>query len=83
MCVSGRFGWTGLTVVVGFFLGWWDVADGFEDAAVVEPVDPFQGGVFDVVEVLPWSLASDDFGLIEADDRLRHCVVVGVTDGAD
>ena len=28
--------------MVGFFLGWWDVADGFEDASVVEPVDPFQ-----------------------------------------
>jgi hypothetical protein len=47
---SSVFGWAGLTVVVGFVFGWWDVSDGFEDAVVVEPVDPFQGGVLDVVD---------------------------------
>jgi hypothetical protein len=72
-----------LTVVVGFFLGWGNVADGFEDSAVVEPVDPFQGGVFDGVEVLPRSLSSDDIGLVEADDRLGHGVVIGIPDRAD
>jgi hypothetical protein len=65
---SSVLGWAGLTVVVGFVFGWWDVSDRLEDALVVEPVDPFQRGVFDVVESVPWSLSVDDFGLVEAID---------------
>jgi hypothetical protein len=36
-------------VVGGFELGWWDVADGLEEAPVVEPVDPLQGRDLDVL----------------------------------
>jgi hypothetical protein len=28
-------------------LGWRNISDGFELSAVVEPIDPFEGGVFD------------------------------------
>jgi hypothetical protein len=37
----------------GLELGRRDVADGLKEPAVVEPVDPLQGGVLDVVETLP------------------------------
>ncbi len=77
---SSRLGWTVVTVVVIFVLGGWDVSYGFEDATVVEPVDPFQGGVLDVVESSPWSLSVDEFGFVEAVDRLGHCIVETVAD---
>ncbi len=45
---------------------------GCEEAPVVEPVDPLQHGVLDVVEVLPWSALSDELGLIEPTSRSNH-----------
>lgn len=41
--------------VGGFQFGWWDVVAVFV-AAVVAPVDPFQGGDFDVVGGAPRGL---------------------------
>ena len=49
----GRFGRDVLTVVEVFVLCWRDVAELAEQAAVVEPVDPFEGGEFEVVETPP------------------------------
>jgi hypothetical protein len=46
------------------------VADVREQAAVVEPVDPFERGVFDRLEAAPGAAAVDDLGLEEAVDRL-------------
>ncbi len=34
-------------------IGWRDTSDAAEQAAVVVPVDPFQGGELDVVEAAP------------------------------
>jgi hypothetical protein len=59
-----------LTVVDLFELGRRDLAVGFEEALVVEPVDPFEGGVLDVLEAAPRSSVADQFGLVEPDDRL-------------
>lgn len=58
-----------LGVISGFGLGGRDVADPFEDAAVVEPIDPFECGVFDRLERTPGSARVDDFGFEQADDR--------------
>ena len=35
---------------------------------MVEPVHVLEGGVLDLVPVAPWSLGSDEFDLVEADD---------------
>jgi hypothetical protein len=51
-----------VTVVAVFELGWWDAAVVFEESTVVEPVDPFEGGEFEVVEAVPWSAVADEFG---------------------
>jgi hypothetical protein len=40
-------------VVKCFELGWWGVAAGAVQAAVVEPVDVFQGGQLEVVDASP------------------------------
>jgi hypothetical protein len=52
--------------VVSFFgLGWRDIPDGLQKAAVVEPVDPFQCGELHSFEVAPWSSPMDDLGLVK------------------
>ena len=77
------FGWLCLTVVVCFELRGWDSAEVVKDAAVVEPVDPFEGGDFEVFEAAPGSFVSHEFGLVEAVDGLGESVVVGIAAGAD
>ena len=53
-----------------FSFGRRDVADWLQQPAMVEPVDPFEGRVFDRLERSPRSTAMDDLGLVEAVDRL-------------
>ena len=48
-------------MVVGLLLCWWDVSYWFEESSVVEPVHVLEGGVLDLVPVLPWSPLSDEF----------------------
>ena len=50
---------------------------------MVEPVDPLQGGVLEVVDAPPGAALADQFGLVQADDRLGQGVVVAVAAGAD
>src|SRR5690554_7851183 len=38
---------------------------------------------FEVVESTPWSPVADQFGLVEADDRLGHGVIEAVASGSD
>lgn len=47
-------------VVVCFGFGRRDVPDGFEQAEVVEPVDPFQRGVVHGLEAAPRAATVDD-----------------------
>jgi hypothetical protein len=58
----------------------WDVADGAEESAVVEPVDLFQGFPLDLAHRFPWADLVDDFGLEQADAVFGEGNVVGVTD---
>ena len=67
----------------GLELRRWEVADGLQEPAVVEPVDPLQGGVLEVVDAPPGAAPADQFGLGQADDRLGQRVVVAVAAGAD
>ena len=55
--------------------------DGFEQAAVVEPIDPFERGVLDGFEIAPGAGASDHLGFEEAVDRLGKGVVVAIPNG--
>ena len=70
--------------VIEFFgLGRRHVADGLEQAAMVEPVYPFQRGIFDGFKGSPWPASMDHLGLVEAVDGLGQSVVVAVADAAD
>jgi hypothetical protein len=69
-------------VVICFGFCGRDVPDGFEKAWIVEPVDPFEGCVFDGSEIAPRAATMDAFALEEADDRLGEGFFITVTDAA-
>lgn len=66
-----------------FGLGRRNISDRFEQAAVVEPVDPFEGCVFHGFKGFPGSFPVDDLGLVEAVDGFGQGVVVAVADASD
>ena len=70
-----------MEVCLGFC--WRDVPDGLQQAAVVEPVDPFECGVFHGVKAAPWATAVDDLSLEQPVDRLGQGIVVTVAHAAD
>ena len=59
-----------------------DPADRFEQASIVEPVDPFQRGELDGFQASPRAASPDHLGLVEAVDRLGESIVVTVADAA-
>ena len=71
------------SVVEGFVFGRWTVVAPAVESAVVVPVDPFEGGVFDGVEAGPGALGPDQFLLVEPVQGFGGGVVVAVSDGAD
>ena len=58
-----------MTVVEGFVFCWRKVVAVLVQAAVGQPVDPLEGGDFDLVNGPPRSLRLDQFGLVEPVDR--------------
>jgi len=60
-----------LSVAGGFRLGGWDVADGLEQAPIVEPANPFEGGELHGLERAPRTAPMDHLGLEEADDGFQ------------
>ena len=55
-----------LGIVGGLGFGRWSIADWPEETAVVEPVDPFEGGEFDRFEAAPGATSMDHLGFVEA-----------------
>jgi len=42
---------------------------------VVEPIDPSEGGHFQILHVAPWTLAVDQLGFVETVNRLNEGVI--------
>lgn len=59
-----------------------DVSDVFEEAPVIEPIDPFESGEFNGFDVSTWSAPVDHLGLVESVDAFGQGVVVTVPDAA-
>jgi hypothetical protein len=72
-----------LGIIVCLCLGRRDIADGFEDTSVVEPVHPFEGCEFHRFSMAPRPAVMDDLGLEQAVDGFGEGVVIGVADAAD
>ena len=73
----------GLGIVACFSFGGRDIPDRFEQAAGIEPIDPFEGRELDGLERPPRAAPMDQLGFVEAVDRLGERVVVAVADAAD
>ena len=43
---------------------------GVASSSFFEPIDPNEGGVFDLVEITPGTTMADDLGLEQSDNRL-------------
>lgn len=69
-------------IEVALGIGWRDVPDRPEKAAVVEPFDLFQCFPFHGIGRSPRSKSVDDLGLEQADDRFGQRVVIRVADAA-
>ena len=59
-----------LAIIHQFKLRRRNVANRFEQPAVIEPIDPIECGVLHVVEFSPGTTMVNDFGFIKSDDRL-------------
>ncbi len=71
------------SIILLFGFGRRDVADGFEQATMVEPVDPFERVVLDGFEAAPRPASMDHLRFVEAVDRLGQSVVVAVSNAAN
>ena len=77
-------GWSpDLSVVGRLQFDGWDVPAVLIEAVVVEPVDPFGGGEFDLLDGPPGLAWFDQLGLVQAVDRFGQGVVIGAADRAD
>jgi hypothetical protein len=61
----------------------WDVAGLAVETPVVVPVDVLGHGDLEVVDVLPWPLVADKFGLEQRVERLGEGVVIRIAPGPD
>lgn len=60
-----------------------DAADGLQQPAIVEPVDPFERGELDGFEGAPRSATTDDLGLVEPVNHFGEGIVVKIADASD
>lgn len=60
-----------------------DVSDGLQQPPIVEPVDPFQRGVFDSFEGSPRASPVDQLSLVKTIDSFGQSIVIAVTDAAN
>ena len=56
---------------------------GVASSSFFEPIDPFEGRIFDIVKFTPGAAAVNDLGRVQPDDGFGERVVVGVADAAD
>src|SRR5690625_7982046 len=50
---------------------------------MIEPIDPDQGGIFNLTGRPPRTLATDHLGLIQTNDRFGQGIVLGVANESD
>ena len=73
----------GFTVVGGLQFCWRDVPAVLVEPSVIEPVDPFGGGVVHLIDGPPRAPMFDHLGLVQAVDRLRERIVERIPNAAN
>lgn len=66
-----------------FGFGGRDIAERFEKATIVKPVDPLKGGKFHGLDVAPGASPMDGLSLEQAVDRLGESIFVAIADAPD
>jgi hypothetical protein len=66
-----------------FCICWWDVSDGFQQAAVFKPIDPFERFLLESCHGFSWTKPVDDLSFVEAVYRFGQGVIVRVTNAAN
>ena len=66
-----------------FELGRGNVPDRLEEAARVVPRDPLERRELDLLDSFPRPAPVNHFGLVQADDGFRECVIVRIARAAD
>jgi len=72
-----------LCIEVLFSLRWRDASNRTKQTPVVEPIDPAEGGRFQILHVAPRALTVNQLGFVETIYRFSEGVVVGIPDAAD
>ena len=72
-----------LSIIHRFIFSWRDVSNRFEKPAIIEPVDPFQGCVLHILDVLPRTALTNDFRFVKTIDRFSQGIVIRVSNTAD
>ena len=72
-----------ILMVDGLVFGWTSTGQRGVEAAVVPPIDPFQGGKFDLLNAPPWPAPLDQFGFEQAVHRLGQGIIEAVAAAAD
>lgn len=62
-----------------FVFDWGTIADLSVEPPVVEPVDVFGDGHFELVDVRPGPFIADEFGFEQRVERLSEGIVIGLT----
>jgi hypothetical protein len=83
LCGSGVDRLLVILMVCGFVLGWTPTAQRGVEAAVVPPVDPFQGGELDLLDGPPGPTPFDQLGLEQSVHGFGEGVIKAVPAAAD
>ena len=83
MCGSSHLGPLVILIIEFFLLNRSQVADRFEQPAMVEPLHPFQQRLLHSPEMAPRAASANDLGLVQPEDRFRERIVVAVADAPD
>lgn len=67
-----------MSMIFSFKLHRRDIANRFQQPAVIKPVGPFQSSELNIIQALPRTAVADELGLEQADDGLGQGVVITV-----
>ena len=64
-----------MTVVGVLQFCWRNVSAVLVEPSVIEPIDPFGGGILDLLDGPPRAPVFDQLGLVQTVDRLGECII--------
>ena len=72
-----------MTVVGVLQFCWRNVSAVLVEPSVIEPIDPFGGGILDLLDGPPRAPVFDQLGLVQTGDRLGEGIIERIPDAAN